>query len=74
MGKRRRSEVNESEGEESPASAAASQAKRARTDKWSFPEELRSSVSGQCKLIDNARSQISFFPDTHLSKVVRFSA
>ena len=49
MGKRRRSEVNESEGEDptTVGPTATQQAKRTCTDKWSFPDELQSAVGGQ---------------------------
>ena len=40
MGKRRRSDANESEGE-APTTPSA---KRASTDKWSFPDELKTAV------------------------------
>ena len=40
MGKRRRSDANESEGEV-PTTPSA---KRACTDKWSFPDELKNAV------------------------------
>ena len=46
MGKRRRGELNESEGEDSAAPPTAQPAKRARAENWSFPDELQSAVGG----------------------------
>jgi protein polybromo-1 len=51
MGKRRRSDANESEGE-APTTPSA---KRASTDKWSFPDELKTATHLCQKLYDFLR-------------------